>query len=124
MQATRELSLPLLFVLGLAFLFVSGCSSFSSSDDPSTVIREFDAAFKKGDHKTWEKISTPDTVKTLSMLGAARRQHAAACGPIVSCEHTIEGDTAEAVVNYENGTTEKYNFQKIDGKWKVHFVMR
>jgi len=103
-------------MLIVALVSTIGCNTGGS---PSKVTRQFFAAVEKGDVKTYSELSTPETAQIIVMFGEKAKGSIIAKGGIVSTEETINGDTAVVEITFKDGSKEKLDFKKIDGKWKV-----
>jgi hypothetical protein len=105
----------LIVLLSLSFVAVSGCSG----SDPTTVVKQFDAAVRKGDKAAMEKLATPETIELLPIIAIGMSDW----GEIKSCTHNITGEAAVATVQYTNHAKPiVFDLKKIDGKWKVHLT--
>jgi len=104
-------------ILCLAFMFGIG----GGSNEPTTVVKKFVAAVKKGDYATVGKYSTPDTMQLLTRSGDQVKNRMQMVGKITSCKITFINEyTARVSVTFENDKDPPdFVLEKIDGKWKV-----
>jgi len=106
--------------IALAF---TGCGVSS----PSDVTRKFIAAVEKGDTAALEKYATPETASLFNVLmemdkkmgGKGDMKEFVKGGGIVSTEEVINGDKAVVTVKFKDGSTDKCDLIKVDGKWKL-----
>ncbi|GHU83864.1 hypothetical protein FACS189468_9350 [Spirochaetia bacterium] len=100
-------------VLGL---LITACGGGAS---PSAVVKNFYAAAEKGDAKKLAGYCTPETGALLSALGEKFSEAATTNGKITDTKETIDGDTAQVEITFENGETQNIDLTKVDGKWLV-----
>ena len=116
--------------LTIALVF-NGCGGTG----PSNVTRQFIAALEKGDMAALDKYATPETAKLFNGLMEMSEKMAkdkskakedfkdtikdSLKGGIVSIEEAITGDKAVVTLKFKDGSTDKVDLVKVDGKWKV-----
>lgn len=123
----------LVYTLSAVISLVGGATSSggggtsSGANDPSAVVRNFDAALRKWDTEAIGKLVTTDISEKLVRIGAGTgsetiKDALKMNGKIVDCRHIIKGNNNDAIVyiTYENNKKgDEYSLTKIDGKWRI-----
>jgi len=99
-----------------ATLTGNGCSA---SNSPTNVVKQFIAIVENGDAKNYSKVMTPESASQVAMFGEKAKTALVAKNGIASTKETINGDKAVVEVTFKDGSTEKFELVKVDGKWKV-----
>jgi len=99
----------------LAALVSVGCGTSS----PTMVAKQFFVVIEKGDVDSYNKVMTPETTQTVIMLGEKMKQSLKVKGGITNMTESIDGDKATVEVTFKDGSKEKLDLVKVDGKWKV-----
>jgi len=112
--------------LAIALAF-TGCGG----SGPSDVTKQLVAALEKGDTAALDKYATPETAKVFTKLMDMSMKVGkdneffketvkdSLKGGIASTEETIDGDKAVVTLKFKDGSTDKVDLVKVDGKWKV-----
>jgi len=103
-----------MLIIGMVII---GCGN--SGGSPSSVVRQLHTAIEKQDTKKINNLMTEEGAQIMNMLGEKAKGMLAEYGEREKSEETIDGDYAVVEVTYKNGETEKYDLEKINGKWKV-----
>jgi uncharacterized lipoprotein NlpE involved in copper resistance len=112
----KKMAFVVMAALVLA-LVITACGGGAAS--PSTVVKNFYAAAGKGDAKKLAEYCTPETGALLSALGEKLTEASTSNGKITGTTETIDGDTAQVEITFENGETQDLDLVKVDGKWLV-----
>lgn len=108
----------IIFISLVLAAFLTGC--FESS--PKTTVEKFYKALEKNDTQALAEVSTQETMLLIGMFGS-KLQGMVAANKVKTLTETIDGETAVVTATFEDGSTDKIDLKKIDGKWKVHIDM-
>ncbi|MDR2965981.1 MAG: DUF4878 domain-containing protein [Treponema sp.] len=110
-------------VVFVSILVVMALLVSCSAGSPKSAVQKFFDAVEKNDEKAMAEVATPETVQIMTLFGAKTQGMVAETGGIKSITETIDGDTAVAVVTFNNGEESNIDLIKVDGKWKVSMSM-
>jgi len=110
---THRRNLLLVGLLSLALVTVGGCGG---GDTPSKTVEKFFTAVDKGDSTTLEQVAGSGSGMLASPLG---KMAVMKYGMPKKYAHTINGESATVTVTYENGQTEQFPLNKVNGKWQM-----
>ena len=109
-------------------LVVVGYNKAEANDSPTSVVKQLYDAFIKGDEKTFSELWVNPEV-ALFLYGMAtwsddnadkERKDLAEILRTAKFEETVNGDKAIVKIIKKNGSTDKFDLMKIDGKWKIY----